>query len=92
MIQDTQVSPTALEEGISQRRVAETQAEFDRELRPFCELLGFTPTDIAALRSDTFQMLVSICLFRLLSLKLRELDARLTLGTYVSSPPSPKEH
>lgn len=62
------------------------QAEFNRELPAFAELVGITPGMMQKLPLPTIQLLVSMRLFKLLSSKLKEIDARTASPT-----PTPTE-
>lgn len=63
------------------------QAEFDRELPAFAALVGITPAMLAKMPIPTLLLLVNMRLFKLLSSKLREIDARTATPTPTPPPP-----
>jgi hypothetical protein len=55
---------------------ASAEAEFTREFPAFAKLVGITPAMMEKLPIPTVLMLVNMRMFKLLSSKIRELDAR----------------
>lgn len=80
-----QTSRIAVEEMSALAECASAQAEFDRELPAFCKLVGLTQPLLAKLPMPTLLLLVNMRLFKLLSSKLREFDARISVPTTSST-------
>lgn len=71
-----QSSRLAIEESNALAEAASANAEFTRELPAFAALVGVSPAVMAKLPIPTLQLLITMRVFKLLSSKLRELDAR----------------
>lgn len=79
-------------------QVTAGQLEYDREFAALCRVLGITPAQLAGLPASVVVSLFDIRIFRILSLKLREIDLRLQQLEHAASqhppaqpvqPPSP---
>jgi hypothetical protein len=66
----------AIVASIDHAEATAANAEFEAELPKFCKLIGVTPAVLNALPIPTLQLLITMRMFRLLSDKIRELDAR----------------
>lgn len=53
------------------------QLEYDREFAALCRVLGITPAQLGGLSASVVVSLFDIRIFRILSLKMREIDLRL---------------
>lgn len=61
--------------------VAAAIAEFNRELHAFARIVGLTPALLDGLPMPTLLLLTTMRLFKLLSFKIRELDARAAVAS-----------
>ena len=69
-------SRLAIEESSALTEAASANAEFERELPAFAALVGVSPAVLSKLPIPTLQLLITMRVFKLLSAKIRELDAR----------------
>jgi hypothetical protein len=75
----------AIVESIDHAEATAANAEFEAELPAFCKLMGVSPAVLKALPIPTLQLLITMRVFKMLSAKIRELDAR-------TAPPSIDTH
>jgi len=77
-----ETSRTSIDTMHALAEAASAQAEFTREMPAFMKLLDIAPSLVDKLPIPTLLLLVNMRLFKLLSTKLREIDAR-------TAPPTP---
>jgi hypothetical protein len=71
-----QTSRHAIVESIDHAEATAANAEFEAELPAFCKLMGVSPAVLKALPIPTLQLLITMRVFKLLSGKIRDIDAR----------------
>jgi hypothetical protein len=79
----------AIVESIDHAEATTANAEFEAELPAFCKLMGVSPAVLKALPIPTLQLLITMRVFKILSAKIRELDARTAVPSLALSPTEP---